>query len=53
MQGLSNALVDVGEGIVKTPAEEYTMMLEVMMADYPGRPHPPLSPGMWGWLCMY
>ena len=41
MQGLSNALVDVGEGIVKTPAEEYTMMLEVTMADHPGRPHPP------------
>ena len=41
MQGLSNALADVGEGIDETPAEEYVMMLEVMMADHPGRPHPP------------
>ena len=41
MQGLSNALADVGEGIVETPAEKYAMMLEVMMADHPGRPHPP------------
>ena len=41
MQGLSNVLVNVEEGIVETPAEEYAMMLEVMMADSPGRPHPP------------
>ena len=41
MQGLSNVLADVGEGIVETPAEEYTMMLEVTMADCPGRPRPP------------
>ena len=41
MQGLSDTLVDVGEGIVETPAEEYAMMPEVMMADCPGRPHPP------------
>ena len=41
MQGLSNALVDVGEGIDETPAEEYAMMLEVVMADCPGWPHPP------------
>ena len=41
VQGLSDALVDVGEGIHDTPAEEYAMMLEVMMADHPGRPHPP------------
>ena len=53
MQGLSDLLVDVGEGIVKTPAEEYAMMLEVTMADHPGQPHPPHSPGMWGWLCTY
>ena len=42
MQGLSDALVDVGEGTGETPAEEYAMMLEVMMADHPGRPHPPV-----------
>ena len=42
VQGLSNALADVGEGINETPAEEYTMMLEVMMADHPGQPHPPM-----------
>ena len=41
MQGLSNAQADVGEGITEPPAEEYTMMLEVMMADHPGRPRPP------------
>ena len=41
MQGLSDALVDIGEGTSETPAEEYAMMLEVTMADHPGRPHPP------------
>ena len=41
MQGLSDALADVGEGINETPVEEYTMMLEVMMADHPSWPHPP------------
>ena len=41
MQGLSDALVDVGEGINETPVEEYAMMLEVTMADHPGQPHPP------------
>ena len=40
MQGLSNALSDVREGITEPPVEEYTMMLEVMMADHPGWPHP-------------
>ena len=39
MQGLSNALADVGEGITQPPAEEYAMMLEVTMAN---RPHPPV-----------
>ena len=42
VQGLSNVLVDVGEGLVETPAEEYAIMLEVMMADHPGRPSPPV-----------
>ena len=41
MQGLSDALVDVGEGTGEMPAEEYAMMLEVTMADCPGQPHPP------------
>ena len=41
MQGLSDALVDVGEGTCETPVEEYAMMLEVTMADLPGQPHPP------------
>ena len=41
MQGLSDALADVGEGITEPPAEEYTMMLEVMMADRPGQSHTP------------
>ena len=42
VQGLSDALADVGEGINETPAEEYAMMLEVTMADCPGQPHPPM-----------
>ena len=41
MQGLSDVLADVGEGIKETPAEKYAMMLEVTMADCPGWPHPP------------
>ena len=41
VQGLSDALADVGEGISEPPAEEYAIMLEVTMADYPGWPHPP------------
>ena len=36
LQGLSNALVDIREGTGETSAEEYAMMLEVMMADRPG-----------------
>ena len=42
VQGLSNVLADVGEGMDETPAEEYAMMLEVTMADHPDRPHPPM-----------
>ena len=41
VQGLSDALVDVGEGTGETPVEEYTKMLEVTMADHPGRACPP------------
>ena len=41
VQGLSDALADVGKGMDQTPAEKYTMMLEVTMADCPGWPHPP------------
>ena len=41
VQGLSDAMADVGEGINETPAEEYAMMLEGMVADHPGRPRPP------------
>ena len=41
LQGLSDTLADVGEGMGKTSVEEYALMLEVMMADCPGRPHPP------------
>ena len=36
LQGLSDALVDIGEGMGKTSAEEYTLTLEVTMADHPG-----------------
>ena len=42
MQGLSDALADVGEGTDETPVEEYAMMLEVMMADHPGQSCPPV-----------
>ena len=41
IQGLSDALADVGEGITEPPVEEYAMILEVMMANCPGWPHPP------------
>ena len=41
MQGLSDALADVGEGITEPPAEECAMMLEVTMADRPGQLCPP------------
>ena len=41
VQGLSDALADVRKGITEPPVEEYAMMLEVMMADHPGQPHPP------------
>ena len=41
LQGLSNALSDVGEETGKTSVEEYALLLEVMMAHHPGRPHPP------------
>ena len=41
VQGLSDALPDVREGITEPPAEEYTMMLEVTMADHPGWLHLP------------
>ena len=42
VQGLSDTLADVGEGMDENPAEEYAMMLEVTMADCPGQPHPPV-----------
>ena len=41
LQGLSNALADIREGTGETSAEEYALMLEVMMANHPGQPHPP------------
>ena len=41
LKGLSDALADVGEGTGKTSVEEYTLVLEVTMADRPGRPRPP------------
>ena len=45
LQGLSNTLADIGEGMGKTSVEEYALM----MADHPGQPHPPafsLNAGM-------
>ena len=36
LQGLSDTYADIGEGTGETIAEEYTMMLEVTMADHPG-----------------
>ena len=41
MQGLSDTLADVREGITEFPVEEYAMMLEVTMANCPGWPWPP------------
>ena len=42
LQRLSDALADIGEGTGRTSVEEYTLTLEVMMADCPGRPCPPV-----------
>ena len=42
LQGLSNALAGIGEGSGETSAEEYTLMLEVTMADRPGQPRLPV-----------
>ena len=36
LQGLSDALADIREGTGETSVEEYTLMLEVTMADHPG-----------------
>ena len=36
LHGLSDALADIMEGTGETSVEEYTLMLEVMMADHPG-----------------
>ena len=36
LQGLSDTLADVREGMGETSAEEYALMLEVTMADHPG-----------------
>ena len=41
MQGLSDTLADVREGITEPPVEEYAMMLEVTMVNCPGQPCPP------------
>ena len=41
LQGLSNALADIGEETWKISMEEYFLLLEVMMADHLGRPCPP------------
>ena len=53
MQGLSDALADVGEGTSETPAEEYAMMLEVRMVDHPGWPHPPAFSWNMGMIMHY
>lgn len=41
VQGLSDTLSEAGRGMEETPVEEYAMLLEVMMADISGQPHPP------------
>ena len=40
LQGLSDTLADVREGMGQTSVEEYALTLEVMMADCPGQPCP-------------
>ena len=44
IQGLSDALTSLKSEVtvVQPPAEEYTLLLEVTMADQPGCPHPPV-----------
>ena len=42
----------LGKGQMRSPAEEYTMMLEVTMDDCPGQPHPPAF--FWNaWMVMH
>ena len=41
LQGLSDALEGTREGMGETSAKEHALMLEVTMADCPGRSHPP------------
>ena len=43
VQGLRDALTAAESTVTEPPcpADEYIIQLEVMMADWPGRPHPP------------
>ena len=43
IQGLSDALMalELEVMVAQPPSEEYALLLEVTMADCPGRPHPP------------
>ena len=41
LQGLSDALAGIGEETGKISVEEYALLLEVTMADHPGRTCPP------------
>ena len=52
VQGLSDALTSVESEVtvVQPPAEEYTLLLEVTMADLPGPHTHPHSLGMPGWF---
>ena len=55
VQGLSDALtaLDTEVTMVQPLSEEYTLLLEVTMADHPGHLHPPTFSGMRGWLCTF
>ena len=54
IQGLSDALMSQESEVtvVQPLAEEYALLLEVTMADYPRHPHPPVFSWNVGMVCM-
>ena len=55
VQGLSDALtaLDTEVIVVQPPSEEFTLLLEVTMADHPGHPCPPTFSWNVGWSCTF
>ena len=49
VHGLMDALTTEVPDVQLLPPVEFTLQLEVMMADCLGHPHPQHSRGMWAW----